>query len=123
MAPSLNAMALGDEMAAGLGINVFLIRMTGTIAGVLLCAATTALAGPIGFVGLMIPHLIRTVVGPDMRWGLPLSAIAGASLLVMSDVLGRVFGRPGELEVGIVTALLGAPVFVYIVRRVKVSAT
>jgi len=122
-APSLNAMALGDEMAAGLGINVFLIRMTGTIAGVLLCAATTALAGPIGFVGLMIPHLIRTVVGPDMRWGLPLSAIAGASLLVMSDVLGRVFGRPGELEVGIVTALLGAPVFVYIVRRVKVSAT
>lgn len=122
LAPSLNAMALGDEMAASLGINVFMIRMLGTLAGVLLCAATTALAGPIGFVGLMIPHLIRAVIGPDMRWVIPLSALSGASLLILSDVLGRVFGRPGELEVGIVTALLGAPVFVWIVRKVKVSA-
>ena len=121
LAPSLNAMALGDEMASGLGINVFVVRLTATLAGVLLCSATTALAGPIGFVGLMIPHLIRSLTGADLRWLFPMSALAGSALLIIADVLGRVFGRPGELEVGIVTALLGAPVFIYIVRKVKVS--
>ena len=121
LAPSLNAMALGDEMASGLGINVFVVRLTATLAGVLLCSATTALAGPIGFVGLMIPHLIRSLSGADLRWLFPMSALAGSALLIIADVSGRVLGRPGELEVGIVTALLGAPVFIYIVRKVKVS--
>ncbi|MCR5754949.1 MAG: iron ABC transporter permease [Acetatifactor sp.] len=121
LSPALNTLALGDDMAVSLGINVFAVRLLGTLAGVLLCSATTALAGPIGFVGLMVPHLIRAVLGPDVRWVLPLSALAGAGLLILADVLGRLFGRPGELEVGIVTAILGAPVFVAIVRKVKVS--
>lgn len=122
LAPSLNALALGDDVATGLGLNVKLIRLVSAFAGVLLCASTTALAGPIGFIGLMIPHFVRLITGPDMRLVLPLSALGGAGLLVFADVLGRVLGSPSELEVGIVTALLGAPVFVFIVRKVKVSA-
>lgn len=122
LAPSLNTLALGDDAATSLGLNVPLIRGAAALAGVLLCASTTALAGPIGFVGLMIPHLIRMLVGPDMRKILPLSAICGASLLLFADTAGRVLGRPGELESGIVTALIGAPVFIFIIRKVKVSS-
>ena len=117
---ALNVIALGDEMAAGLGINVPLIRLASTLVGVLLCACTTAMAGPIGFVGLMIPHFIRMLAGPDMRWIIPLSALAGGSALVLFDTLGRLFGAPGELEVGVVTALIGGPVFIGIIRKVKV---
>jgi iron complex transport system permease protein len=79
-------------------------------------------AGPIAFVGLVIPHLCRLLVGTDHRWLLPFSAIAGAGLLVLADVIGRVIVRPEEIEVGIVTALLGAPFFIWIVRRQKVRA-
>lgn len=122
LAPSLNTLALGDDAATSLGLNVPLIRGAAALAGVLLCASTTALAGPIGFVGLMIPHLIRMLVGPDMRKILPLSAICGASLLLFADTAGRILGRPGELESGIVTALIGAPVFIFIIRKVKVSS-
>ncbi len=122
LAPSLNTLALGDDAATGLGLNVPLIRSAAALAGVLLCASTTALAGPIGFVGLMIPHLIRMLIGPDMRKILPLSAICGASLLLFADTAGRVLGRPDELESGIVTALIGAPVFIFIIRKVKVSS-
>ena len=122
LAPSLNTLALGDDAATGLGLNVPLIPGAAALAGVLLCASTTALAGPIGFVGLMIPHLIRMLIGPDMRKILPLSAICGASLLLFADTAGRVLGRPGELESGIVTALIGAPVFIFIIRKVKVSS-
>lgn len=122
LAPSLNALALGDDAATGLGLNVPLIRVFSALAGVLLCASTTALAGPIGFVGLMIPHLIRLLLGPDMRKILPLSAVGGACLLLFADVLGRILGRPGELESGIVTALIGAPVFIFIIRKAKVNS-
>ena len=122
LAPSLNALALGDDAATGLGLNVPLIRASSALAGVLLCASTTALAGPIGFVGLMIPHLMRLLLGPDMRKILPLSAVGGACLLLFADVLGRILGRPGELESGIVTALIGAPVFIFIIRKAKVSS-
>ena len=122
LAPSLNALALGDDAATGLGLNVPLIRASSALAGVLLCASTTALAGPIGFVGLMIPHLIRLLLGPDMRKILPLSAVGGACLLLFADVLGRILGRPGELESGIVTALIGAPVFIFIIRKAKVNS-
>ncbi|WP_099469694.1 FecCD family ABC transporter permease [Konateibacter massiliensis] len=119
--PSLNCLALGDEMAAGLGINTKLVRGLGALAGVVLCGATTALAGPIGFVGLMVPHLIRFIFGPDLKYIIPLSAIGGACLLTVSDVIGRVIGSPGELEVGIVTAFLGAPFFIFIARKAKVK--
>ena len=88
--------------------------------GVLLCASVTALAGPIGFVGLMVPHFMRLLLGPDMRWVMPMSALGGGGLLLAADVLGRVLGGAGEVEVGIITALLGAPVFIFIVRKVKV---
>lgn len=122
LAPSLNTLALGDDAATGLGLNVPLIRAFSALAGVLLCASTTALAGPIGFVGLMIPHLMRLLLGPDMRKILPLSAVGGACLLLFADVLGRILGRPGELESGIVTALIGAPVFIFIIRKAKVNS-
>lgn len=118
----LNTLALGDDVATGLGLNVKLVRGMAALAGVLLCASTTALAGPIGFVGLMVPHFIRLLIGPDMRWTLPISAVGGAALMLLADLLGRLLGNPGELEVGIMTAMLGAPVFILIVRKAKVSA-
>ena len=88
----------------------------------LLCASTTALAGPISFVGLMVPHLFRMVLGPDMKKIFPMSAIVGAILLLFADTMGRILGRPGELESGIVTALIGAPVFIIIIRKAKVKS-
>lgn len=118
----LNAIALGDEMAISLGINVTLTRILAALAGVLLCASTTALAGPIGFVGLMVPHLVRAIVGPDLKKVIPLSALLGACLLLIADLIGRIFGRPGEIESGIITAFLGAPVFILIIRKVKVQS-
>ena len=122
LAPALNTLALGDEVATSLGLNVPVVRGASALAGVLLCASVTALAGPIGFVGLMVPHFMRLILGPDMRWVMPMSALGGGVLLLGADVLGRVLGNPGEIEVGILTALLGAPVFILIVRKVKVRA-
>lgn len=119
---ALNAMALGDDVATGLGVRTGLIRLTGAFAGVLLCGAITAIAGPIGFVGLMIPHTVRLICGPDMRLVIPMSAVGGAVLLTISDVFGRLLGSPGELEAGIVTAFLGAPVLVFIAMRAKVRS-
>ena len=120
--PALNALALGDEVATGLGVNTGLVRLVCAIAGVILCGATTAIAGPIGFVGLMIPHTIRLILGSNMKSIVPMSAIGGAILLTISDVIGRVIGSPGELEVGIITAFLGAPILVIIARKAKVKS-
>ncbi|QIK64779.1 iron ABC transporter permease [Leucobacter viscericola] len=119
-ARSLNSLALGDSLAVGLGVRVGRARLVSSLGAVILCGAATAVAGPIGFVGLVIPHLCRLLVGPDHRWLLPFSAIVGAALLLASDVLGRIVARPEEIEVGIVVALLGAPFFIWIVRRQKV---
>ena len=121
-ASPLNAMALGDEMAVSLGVKVGVVRLFAALAGVLLCASVTALAGPIGFVGLMLPHVFRQLFSGDMRIVIPMSAIGGAGLLTFSDVLGRVLGRPGELEVGIITAIVGAPVFIWIVCKTKAKS-
>lgn len=121
-ARGLNTLALGDELARGLGVKVGRTRIIAALAAVLLCGGATAVAGPIGFVGLVVPHVCRMVFGPDHRWLLPLSAFTGAVLLTASDVIGRVIARPEELEVGIVTALVGAPFFILIVRRMKVRA-
>jgi iron complex transport system permease protein len=87
---------------------------------VLLGGAAPAVAGPIAFVGLVIPHLCRLLVGVDHRWLLPFSALTGAALLTVSDIVGRIIARPEEIDVGIITALVGAPFFIYIVRRQKV---
>lgn len=121
-ARKLNLLALGDDLAAGLGENVALARGMAALAAVLLCGAITAVCGPIGFVGLIVPHLCRALAGPDYRWLLPFSALSGACLLLAADIAGRIAARPGEVDVGIVTALLGAPFFIAIVRRQKVRA-
>lgn len=120
--PALNILALGDDVATGLGVNIGIIRIVCAIAGVILSGATTAIAGPIGFIGLMIPHSIRLIFGPNLRGIVPLSAIFGAGLLIISDVLGRVIGSPGEIQVGIITAFLGAPILIIIARKAKVKA-
>ncbi|MEW2359792.1 iron ABC transporter permease [Spirillospora sp. NPDC029432] len=119
-ARALNSLALGDELAAGLGERVAVIRATAALGSVVLCGASTAVAGPIAFVGLVVPHACRLLAGVDHRWLLPLSALGGAALLTAADVAGRVAARPEDIEVGIVTALIGAPFFVHIVRRQKV---
>jgi iron complex transport system permease protein len=119
-ARALNSLALGDELAAGLGERVAVIRATAALGAVVLCGAATAVAGPIGFVGLVVPHACRLLVGVDHRWLLPFSALVGAALLTAADVVGRVVARPEDIEVGIVTALIGAPFFIHIVRRQKV---
>lgn len=122
MARPMNSLALGDELAAGLGEHVNRTRLIAAAGAVILAAAATAIAGPIGFVGLVIPHLCRMLIGPDHRWLLPFSAVSGALLLLSSDIIGRVIARPQEVEVGIVTAIIGAPFFIWIVRRQKVRA-
>ncbi|WP_458041016.1 MULTISPECIES: FecCD family ABC transporter permease [Bacteria] len=119
-ARGMNSLALGDDMAAGLGVRVGRTRLLGATGAVILAGAATAIAGPIGFVGLIVPHLCRLLVGTDHRWLLPFSALAGAALLTLADVVGRVITRPEEIDVGIVTAFIGAPVFIWIVRRQKV---
>ncbi|MGP3534924.1 FecCD family ABC transporter permease [Microbacterium sp. RD1] len=119
-ARGMNSLALGDDMATGLGEHVARTRLFASAGAVILCGAATAIAGPIAFVGLVIPHLCRLLVGTDHRWLLPYCALAGAALLVLADIVGRVIAPPNEIEVGILTALIGAPVFIAIVRRQKV---
>ena len=121
-ATALNALALGDDVAVGLGVRIGRTRLLAAVAGVVLCAAVTAVAGPIAFVGLMVPHVIRMLVGPDQRWILPLSALGGAILLTLADTIGRLIGYPGETDAGIVTAFVGAPVLVIIARRSRMRA-
>lgn len=120
MARGMNSLALGDDVATGLGERVGRTRVISAAGAFILCGAATAIAGPIGFVGLIVPHLCRLLVGTDHRWLLPFSALVGAVLLTASDVVGRVIARPDEVEVGIVTALIGAPVFIALARRRKV---
>lgn len=118
---ALNAIALGDDFATALGARIGLTRVLVVIAVTLLAGAATALAGPIGFVGLMIPHIARWITGPDQRWILAYTLVLAPLLLLTSDVLGRLIMDPGEVPVGIVTALVGAPVMILLVRRRKAS--
>lgn len=120
VSPALDALALGDDVATGLGIRTGTVRLLGALSGILLCGATTALAGPIGFIGLMVPHMMRMFCGPNLRLIIPMSAVGGAILLTISDVLGRLISSPGELESGIVTSFLGAPILIIIAMRAKV---
>lgn len=117
---SLNALALGDETAKALGSHIGRTRAAGAVAVTLLCGAATAAVGPIGFVGLTIPHMVRVITGPDHRWLVPYSMVLGPILLLGSDILGRVVARPGEIQVGIITAFVGAPVFIALVRRRRI---
>lgn len=117
----LNALALGDDSARALGARPERARAGALVAVTVLCGAATAACGPIVFVGLMVPHMVRTLTGPDMRWMLPYCAVLAPVLLLGADVLGRLVARPSELQVGIVTAVLGGPLFLYFVRRRKVA--
>lgn len=121
IARPLNAIALGDELAASLGARVTRTRVFVVVAVTLLAGAATAAAGPIAFVGLMIPHIARWIIGPDQRWIIAYSVVLSGALMIVSDVVGRVLLPVQEVPVGIVTAFLGAPALILLARRSKVS--
>ncbi|MFC9288218.1 FecCD family ABC transporter permease [Streptomyces sp. NPDC057052] len=117
LARPLNAMAMGDDTAKALGAHLNRTRALSMLAATVLCGAATAACGPIVFVGLMVPHAVRSFTGPDLRWIMPYAAVLSPVLLLGSDVIGRVVARPSEVQVGIITALIGGPVFIHLVRR------
>ncbi|MFK4083953.1 FecCD family ABC transporter permease [Kribbella sp. NPDC020789] len=119
---SLNQLALGDELARSLGTRVMVVRVLSGLAVVVLAGTATAIAGPIGFLGLAVPHVARTLVGADYRWILPWSMVLAPAVLLLADVVGRLVARPDELQVGIITAVIGAPVFIALVRRRRLAA-
>ncbi|WP_037678705.1 iron chelate uptake ABC transporter family permease subunit [Streptomyces catenulae] len=121
LARPLNAVALGDDQARALGARLTRTRILAMCAVTLLCGGATAACGPIVYVGLMVPHAVRALTGPDLRWILPYSAVLSPVLLLGADILGRIAARPGELQVGIVTAVLGGPVFIHLVRRRRMA--
>ncbi|MGQ0842214.1 FecCD family ABC transporter permease [Actinokineospora sp.] len=121
LARPFNALALGDETGRALGVHVVRTRVLGAVALTVLCGAATAAAGPLIFVGLVVPHVARLLVGPDQRWVLPYSAVLAPILLLGADVLGRLVIPPAELQVGIVTAFLGAPVFIALCLRKRLA--
>ena len=121
-ARSLNAVALGDDLASSLGTRLMRTRVLSIVAITLLAGAATAIAGPIGFVGLMVPHIARWIVGPDQRWIISYSIVIAPVVLLVSDVIGRVILWPSDVPVGVVTAFIGAPVLIHLVRRAKASA-
>ncbi|MEV8636776.1 iron ABC transporter permease [Streptosporangium sp. NPDC051023] len=119
LGPALNTLALGDEAATALGANLALTRSCGLLSATLLSTAATAAVGPIAFVGLAVPHIVRALAGADFRARIAFSAITGPSLLLLADVAGRVVLRPQELMVGVVTAFIGAPALLLAVRRMR----
>jgi iron complex transport system permease protein len=121
LARPLNALALGDATATGLGVDPRVLRVAGIAAITVLAGTATAVCGPIVFVGLVVPHVVRAFTGPDQNWVLPYSMLTGAAFLVAADVLGRVVARPAEVQVGIVCAVAGGPFFLSLVSRRKVA--
>ncbi|MFB7326469.1 FecCD family ABC transporter permease [Streptomyces sp. NPDC056190] len=117
LARPLNAMAMGDDAARALGADLNRTRALAMLAATVLCGAATAACGPIVFVGLMVPHVVRSFTGPDLRWILPYATVLSPVLLLGADVVGRIVVRPAELQVGVVTAIIGGPVFILLVRR------
>ncbi|KKO52625.1 FecCD family ABC transporter permease [Paenibacillus sp. DMB20] len=116
---SLNVAALGDDISKGLGMSLFFVRAAACVSVVLLAGGSVAVAGPVAFVGIIVPHLCRALVGQDHRWLIPYCAVAGALLLVSADLASRFVIMPKEVPVGVATALLGVPFLIYIVRRKK----
>ncbi|MGN7790460.1 FecCD family ABC transporter permease [Enterobacter sp. 22452] len=117
LSPSLNMLALGDRMAQGLGVSLLKTRLFALLAIALLCGAAVSIAGPIGFIGLVVPQLIRRLVTVDIRAMVPLSALCGALVLLLADVAARTLFTPYELATGVMTALVGAPVFIFLASR------
>ncbi|WP_250278941.1 FecCD family ABC transporter permease [[Clostridium] colinum] len=122
IAPSLNLLSLGDEVATGLGVKIGLTKAISAISVILLCGTVTALAGPISFIGLMAPHIVRLLFGSNVKLIIFISSFIGAVLLTFSDVIGRILGAHSELEVGIVTSFIGAPIFIIISMKAKVRS-
>lgn len=120
-ARALNAVGLGDDLARSLGANISRSRFLTIVSVTLLAGAGTAACGPIDFVGLLVPHVVRWFVGPDQRWIIPLTMIYAPVLLLFADIAGRLILYPGELEAGIVTAFIGSPVLILLARRKKAS--
>jgi iron complex transport system permease protein len=117
----LNVLNLGEDTAKALGMNTSRVRIVSSVIVVLITAAGVSVAGPIGFVGLAIPHMVRAVVGVDYRWVLPYSFVYGAVFLTAADIIGRIITRPAELQVGIVTAFVGVPFLIYLARKSAVT--
>ncbi|MFI6326347.1 FecCD family ABC transporter permease [Nonomuraea sp. NPDC050556] len=122
LARPLNGLALGDDAGRALGVAVGRTRVLTAVAVTLLCGAATAGAGPLWFVGLAVPHAVRAVVGPDQRWLLPYSAVLAPVVLLGADIVGRLVAPPGEVQVGIMCAVVGGPVFILLARRKRLAA-
>ncbi|MDI3331596.1 MAG: iron ABC transporter permease [Micrococcus sp.] len=120
---ALNALSLGEDTARSLGVPVPVARTVGILAITLLAGSAVTHAGPIAFAGLLVPHLARALVGADYRWLVPVGAVAGVAVLLLADTAGRVIARPGELSVGVVLAVVGAPFFVHLARRRRLATT
>ncbi|MEX5710055.1 iron chelate uptake ABC transporter family permease subunit [Parafrankia sp. FMc6] len=116
---TLNALALGDDLARSLGTRLWAARAVGAVAVVLLAGGATAVAGPVAFIGLVVPHVARMICGPDYRWVMAWTAVLAPTLLLVADVIGRLVAQPQQLQVGIVVAAAGAPFFLYLVRHRK----
>ncbi|APE38416.1 iron ABC transporter permease [Nocardia mangyaensis] len=121
VARPLNAIAIGDDLARTLGTRLVAVRATGAAGVVLLAGSAVAIAGPVAFVGLVVPHIARAFAGHDYRGVLVWSAILGPTLLLLADILGRVLAQPQEIQVGIITAFAGSPFLLYLVRNRKVA--
>lgn len=121
MGHQFNVLSMGDDTARALGMRAGRIRLISAVLVVLITGAAVSAAGPIAFVGLATPHIVRAIVGQDYRWVLPYSLLGGALLLTSADILGRVVARPAEIQVGVVTALLGAPFLIYLARKRSVT--
>jgi len=117
----LNVMSLGEDTARALGLHTGRLRIIAGVLVILMTGAAVAAAGPIGFVGLAVPHMVRIVTGPDYRWIIAYCLVAGPILLLGADIVGRIIVRPSELQVGIITALCGAPVLIAIARRRRIA--
>ncbi|WP_066905837.1 FecCD family ABC transporter permease [Millisia brevis] len=118
--PYLNGLALGDDRARALGVPVGRVRLAGFVIVTVLCGAATGALGPITFIGLMVPHAVRMLFGPDNKWLIPTTMLVGPIVMVGSDLIARI-ATPNELPVGMITAFIGAPVLIYLVRRKGVS--
>ncbi|MFJ8075542.1 FecCD family ABC transporter permease [Streptomyces sp. NPDC096176] len=122
VARGLDALALGEDVAKGLGQNVATVRIVGGVGATVLTGVGVAAAGPIAFIGLAVPHIARAIVGSDHRWVLPMAAVVGPVMLLVSDVIGRIVFPPSEVPAGVMTALIGVPFLVALVRRKAVPA-
>jgi iron complex transport system permease protein len=121
LAPKLNLLGLGEDLARGLGARVTQIRVLGAVLVVVLAGSAVAVAGPITFIGLVVPHIVRRLVGSNHYVVIPICAIIGADLLIYADIVSRYINPPAEVPSGVVTALVGAPYFIYLARRKKVG--